>query len=49
MHPDVVETMTAQTRIDQRLRDAVRARLAAQARVGQRHQRHHHGLSGVSG
>jgi hypothetical protein len=27
----------------------VRARLAAQARVGQRHQRHHHGLSGVSG
>lgn len=38
MHPDV-HTMAAQARIDQHLRDAVQARLAAQARAGRRHRR----------
>jgi hypothetical protein len=37
MHPDV-PTMAAYARIDQWLRDAVQARLAAQARVGRRHR-----------
>ena len=35
MHPDV-HTMEAHARIDQWLRDAVQARLAAQARAGRR-------------
>lgn len=40
MHPDV-HTMEAQARIDERLRAAVQARLAAQARAGRRRRRHH--------
>jgi hypothetical protein len=39
MHPDV-PTMEAQAWIDQRLRDAAQARLAAQVRPGRRHRRH---------
>jgi len=46
MHPDV-HTMEAHARIDQWLRDAVQARLAAQARAGRRHHRHHRHLSEV--
>lgn len=38
MYPDL-HTMEAQAHIDQRLRDAVQARLAAQARMGRRHRR----------
>lgn len=38
MHPDV-QTMTAHARIDQWLRDAAEARLAAQARAGRRRAR----------
>jgi transcription initiation factor TFIIIB Brf1 subunit/transcription initiation factor TFIIB len=39
MHPDV-HTMEAQAHIDQRLRDAAQARLAARARTVRRHRRH---------
>lgn len=39
MHPDV-QTMTAQAWIDQRLREAARARLAVQARVARRRRQH---------
>jgi hypothetical protein len=38
MYPDV-QTMAAHARIDQWLRDAAEARLAAQARGGRRHSR----------
>jgi hypothetical protein len=47
MHPDV-HTMEAHARIDQWLRDAVQARLAAQARACQRHHRQHRRPSEVS-
>jgi hypothetical protein len=46
MYPDVT-TMAALARIDQRLREAVDARLVAQARAGRRHQRQRL-LTGVS-
>jgi hypothetical protein len=38
MHPDV-HTMVAHARIDQWLREAAQARLAARARGGRRHSR----------
>jgi hypothetical protein len=38
MNPDV-QTIAAQARIEERLREAVQARLAAQARAGRRHRR----------
>jgi hypothetical protein len=47
MHPDV-QTMTAQARIEQWLRDAAEARLAAQARAGRRHARRHPGSREVT-
>ena len=37
MHPDL-HTMAARARIDERLRDAAQARLAAQTRAGRRHR-----------
>jgi len=40
MHPDT-RTMEAQAHIDQRLRDAAAARLAARARSVRRHRKHH--------
>jgi hypothetical protein len=47
MHPDV-HTMAAHARIDQHLRDAEQARLAAQARACRRHRRHQERLREVS-
>jgi hypothetical protein len=47
MHPDV-HTMEAQARIDQWLRDAAQARLAARVRCGRSHRRHHRDRSGVN-
>ncbi|WP_329705683.1 hypothetical protein [Nocardioides sp.] len=43
MHPDLF-TMAALARIDQRLREAAQARLAAQVPTGRRHRRPHHRL-----
>ena len=42
MHPDV-HTMEAQAHIDQRMRDAAQARLAARARAVRSHRRHRRG------
>jgi hypothetical protein len=48
MYPDV-QTMAAHARIDQWLRDAAEARLAAQARSARRHSRPQaHELTGVA-
>ncbi len=48
MYPDV-HTMEAHARIDQWLREAVQARLVAQARAGRRHARSRRPqLSGVT-
>lgn len=47
MHPDV-HTMEAQAHIDQWLRDAVQARLVAQARARRRHRRQQQSLREVT-
>jgi hypothetical protein len=46
MYPDV-HTMAAHARIDQYLREAAQARLAAHARAARRHRRHQDSWRGV--
>jgi hypothetical protein len=47
MHPDLF-TMAARARLEQRLREAAQARLAAQVRTGHRNRRQHQRLQAAS-